>query len=247
MGVFDGVVDQVVLVFGNKEARLRTHCRRIKNKDAQFEDRQASARWLAEQGSPEAVLGLLGRFEMNYEHQMKDSQEKAEVAEHLRGLGESALAPLEQWLMRTAQFARGFGVYQELAGPDRAREQLLRMLAAEGRRGELKPAKKLQLLVKLAEFRGDDVREAVLPFVADYDEGCRYAALEVVLAQDDAPAVREALLQALANPKEESSRVLHRLASAAAHRGWPLGQAAAQVSLRLPPGFRVAGDVVVAG
>ena len=73
MGLFD------FLFGGSVEQQIQKHAKRIKSKDTPIEDRQASAHWLAENASPAAIRGLIGRFEMDYEHGMKDTAEKEEV------------------------------------------------------------------------------------------------------------------------------------------------------------------------
>ena len=62
MGIFD------LFTGGSIDKQIEKHSKRIKKKDAQQEDRVASAYWLAEEGSFNSVYGLLGRFEMAYEH-----------------------------------------------------------------------------------------------------------------------------------------------------------------------------------
>ena len=52
MGLFD-------FFTGGKEGQLKRHARRLKNLNAQAEDRQVSAHWLAEEGSEEEKAYLL--------------------------------------------------------------------------------------------------------------------------------------------------------------------------------------------
>ncbi len=64
MGFFD--------LFMSDEKKIKKHHRRLTNRDAQDEDREASAHWLADNGTPEALLALLSRFDMALDHQLKD-------------------------------------------------------------------------------------------------------------------------------------------------------------------------------
>ena len=41
------------------------------------------------------MLALLGRFEMTYEHSMKDASEKERVTNLVLGLGQDAVKPLD--------------------------------------------------------------------------------------------------------------------------------------------------------
>ena len=58
MGLFD------IFTGGSIEKQIEKHAKRIRKKDAQQEDRVASAHWLAEEGSFNSVYGLLGRFDI---------------------------------------------------------------------------------------------------------------------------------------------------------------------------------------
>ena len=64
-------------IFGGSEAsQLKRHAKKVNNLNAQADERQASAHWLAENGSEEAVAALLKRFSLTYEQRMKDTDEK---------------------------------------------------------------------------------------------------------------------------------------------------------------------------
>lgn len=235
MGLFD-------FFTGGKEGQLKRHARRIKNLNAQAEDRQVSAHWLAEEGSEEAVLGLLGRFEVNYEQRMKDGQEKDLVFDLLRGMGAARVgAPLRQWVRKNQAFAKPLQLIEELEGTAAAVDVLLDMLGREV--DPFKPEKKRQILIKLAEYRDERVVERVPACLHDFDEGIRYAAAEALLAQEGADGkVREALGKALANRQEESNRLRVRIAEAFHQRGWALGEHTEAVAERPPVGWTVNED-----
>jgi len=230
MGLFD-------FFTGGKEGQLKRHARRLKNLNAQAEDRQVSAHWLAEEGSEEAVLGLLGRFEINYEQRMKDSQEKDLVFDLLRGMGAGRVGPgVRQWVRKNQAFARPLQLVEELEGTEAAVDVLLDMLGREV--DPFKPEKKRQILIKLAEYRDARIIERVPACLHDFDEGIRYAAAEALLAQEAADeTVRAELAKALANRQEESNRLRVRIAEAFHQRSWTLGEHAEAVAERPPVGW----------
>ncbi len=229
------------LSFGSEEKMIRKHAVRIKNKDAQQEDRQASAIWLADNGSPEAIVGLLGRFEMTYEHHMKDAGEKSEVEDLVLALGIDAIRPLRSHLPRCKNFARPLALFERITSPDEALDMVISLVEKEAG-SELKPERKRHLLIKLSEFVDAKAEATATPFLADFDEGVRYAAAEVLIAQSDSPTVQAALLAALANPQEESTRFRGRLAEVAQSRRWPLGSHAEHLSAVPPTGYKITGD-----
>ena len=232
---------------GSIEKQIGKHAARIKKKDAQQEDRIASAYWLAENGSTEAIMALLGRFEMTYEHLMKDSQEKDAVQALVLELGETALPAIEHFLRRSKQFARPLALYQAISGDEKTLELLFEMLTIESKKSELKPDKKKALLIKLAEFQDARAGLKALPFLDDFDEGVRFGAIEVLAAQTETEEIRAGLLGALSNEDEESNRVRVRIAEIAGGRRWPLGETQKYMVENPPSGWTVAKGRLVQG
>jgi len=234
-------------MFANRDGKVRIYAKKIRNKDTPVEERQNMAYWLAEDGKPDAILAMLGRFEMTYEHHMKDVDEKELVESLVLELGDDAVDPLATFLRRCTNFARPMGLYERVAGADRCRALILELLDAEYEKSELKPKKKKDLLIRLADFKGEDVTASAVRFLEDFDEGCRYAAVEVLLAQPDGPSIIAPLLGLLADEDEESGRLQHRIGEAAAARSWDLGEHAGSIAKNPPTNFKVAGSRLVAG
>src|SRR5579859_4089734 len=86
---------------GRAARSLQKHVNRARNKDAQHVDRQSSLdvlRDAAQDGSEEAMAGLLSRFTIRYDKSIEDEQEKEFVAEELINLGTKVLPPLQRHL-----------------------------------------------------------------------------------------------------------------------------------------------------
>jgi len=232
MGLFD-------FFGGGEKGQIEKHAKRMRNLNAQSEDRQLSARWLADNGSEQAILGLLGRFTITYEQQMKDQQEKELVSQLLRGLGPKVGPPIRQWVRKNTSFARPLQLVHDLEGGEAAVEVLLDMLGREV--DPFKPEKKRQILIRLADYKDARIAPRVAASLEDYDEGIRYAAAEALLAQDT-DAIRDDLAKALGNRQEESNRLRVRIAEAFHQRGWALGPHAAATAERPPIGWRVGPD-----
>lgn len=228
---------------GGEEGQIKRHAKRVRNLNSQAEDRMASMHWLAEHGSEEAVIGLLGRFTINYEQRMKDGQEKDLVVELLRGMGKDSIGPaIRKWVRKNQAFARPIMLIDELEGPEAAVDVLLDMLGREV--DPFKPEKKRQILIKLSDYVDPRIVERVPASLEDFDEGIRYAAAEALLAQDD-DSVRDELAKALARRDEESNRLRVRLAEAFHKRSWSLGDHTEAVEERPPVGWTVKGDRVL--
>ena len=154
MGLFD-------FITGGSEGQLKRHTKRAKNLNAQAEDREASLHWLAEDGSEQAILGLLGRFNVTYEHQMKDLNEKQLVFDLLDELGEKICEPVKVWARTAPQFARPLQLVQKFQGETETVSFLLEMLSGEN--DPFKPEKKRQILIRLAEYTDERIFPAVEP------------------------------------------------------------------------------------
>lgn len=228
-------------LFGGDDVKLKRHAKKMVNLNAQAEEREMSAHWLAENGSEEAVIALLNRFTVKYEQGMKDAAEKEMVYRLLIDMGVKVVEPTRQWVRGNEQFAQPLRLIEHFEGPDEAVSILIEMLAGED--DPFKPEKKRQILVHLADFRDDRILEAAVPCLTDFDEGVRYAAAAAVLAQEgQADRQRAALVGVLADPEEDSNRMKVKIAEHFNQLGWTLGEHAAAVAQHPPHGWRVEGD-----
>lgn len=231
-------------IFGGDEAQLKRHAKRIVNLNAQAEDREASASWLAEHASPEAISALLNRFTIKYEQGMKDAAEKENVYRLLVDLGPQVVEPVKAWARANQAFAQPLRLVEHFEGPEAAVSLLLDMLATEN--DPFKPEKKRQILIHLADFRDPRVLAGARKCMTDFDEGVRYAACDALLAQEgQTEDLRQALRAILADPEEDSNRMKVRIAEAFHQRGWTLGEAAPSVAAHPPHGWRVQGERLV--
>jgi len=235
MGIFD--------FFMNEEQRIQRAQRKLTNRDVQAEERESAARWLADVKSPKAVLALLTRFDMSLENQLKDKAEKDFTYGLIAGLGEAAHRPLDRHLEKCRQVAIPLRLMVELRGEASAIQRVYEVLHMERAKDDFKAQKKVDLLVWLAERRHPGAIAAVAPLLEDFDEGVRYAAAEVIIAQQE-EAGRQPLEKVLGNPLEESNRLRVRLADVFSSRRWSIDDAAAA---HLPAGFSFREGRVVNG
>lgn len=225
---------------------LQKHARRVANRDAQPEDREQSARWLAESGTEEALVALCGRFNLQLEHTLKDQKEKDLVLDLLAEKGPAGAAAVRAFARSSPNFIHALRLVERLEGNGAGTELLLDLLAAEKVEDEFKPEKKRRLLISLAERKDARIVEAASRFLKDFDEGVRHAAVEA-LATQDGDAAREPLFRALVNPREESTRIRGRVGELFVQRRWALPAADEWLVAHPPPGYRVDGDRLVGG
>jgi len=232
------------LIFGSPAKQLDRQCRRAQNINAQPEDREAAALFLAEDGSEQAIYGLLGRFDVRIENAMKDRNEKAFVFDLLVALDDPALQPAILFSQRCKNIASPLRLIEALGGTEPLLATALGMLDEEAEKEDYKPDRKRHLLVLLADQRDDRIPDSTARFLEDFDEGVRYAAAQAVIAQDTNQA-SDRLIAALANPEEESNRLRVRIAEVVAARRWPLDPHLDEMAANLPNGFAVKGRYLV--
>ena len=207
-------------LFGGGKGRLGKHIARARNKDAQSADRFGSLEALRDDGSPEAVEGLLARFTIRYDKSIEDEQEKQFVFDELTKMGGKILPSLQKHLRSADSISWGLKVLIEVASNDEAWPILADLCERNDNSYTRDPSKKIQLLNHLGEHSDPRSAKALLPYLTDMDEGVRFVTVEALLRQKDVESAREPLLQLLTNEKEESRRIKKRILDGFADLGW---------------------------
>ena len=235
-----GILD--FLFGGSAESQLKRHSKRVSNLNAQAEDREASAIWLAENGSEAAIFAMLKRFSLNYEQRMKDTKEKENIYRLLEQIGHQALEPCKEWMRRNVNFAYPLKLIQKLEGDETCILFLLELLALEN--DDFTPQKKIQILSHLQSHQHEQIVLILPPYLSDFNEDVRYAVIETLIAQDD-DTIREAFVNHIKNPKEVSNRLKHRIASHFVEKGWSITGTAEDLKEHLPVGFTISDNQIV--
>ena len=129
-------------LFLNDDKKIQKHQRRLTNRDSNPEDREMSARWLVENGTPRALYALLTRFDMKLTHQMHDHDEKETLFQLIIQVGDPLLDPLKAWLRNCKQFPLPLRLYKEMTGEENAVQMALDLLQFEYEKDDFKPNKK---------------------------------------------------------------------------------------------------------
>src|SRR4051812_7305285 len=173
MGVFN--------LFSREGREQRARVRNVKravNKYAQSPDRMKALQSLREDGTPEAIYGMLRRFGMMYDKSIEDEQEKDWVFDVLVEKGPSIIPSLEKYLLSAESVSWPLRLLDKVAPKDQELEILTRVLARHEPGYERDPTKKIQLINHLAALKDNRVPALVAPYLGDMDEGVRYAAVE---------------------------------------------------------------------
>jgi hypothetical protein len=240
------------MVFGlfSKEKSLQRTIEKATNKLAQQPDRWAALEKLKEEGTEEALFGLCKRFSITSMKGVEDEAEKLWVVDTLVAKGDSALAPLVRFMKTSEQLAFPLRVLERIAGREKIIEVADQLFASEPPGYVRMPERRIDLLRWFAEWKpatDDEVIPRVTPYVTDFDENVRFAAIDGMASRDPA-RIAPPLIAALIRPEEESGRIKRALAEVLAKIQAPLGDHAAAVTSVLtgPLGdaFKVEGGML---
>jgi hypothetical protein len=240
------------MVFGlfSKEKSLQRTIDKATNKLAQQADRWGALEKLRDDGSEEALLGLCKRFSITSTKGVEDEQEKSWVVDTLVGKGEAAAKPLRRYLRTAQHLAFPLKVLERIMPKDQVIEVVDELFTDEVPGYTRDPERRLELIRWLTEWpqvSAAEVLPRVAPYLADFDENVRFAAVDGI-AHHDASLAGPQLVAALVRPEEESGRVKRRIAELLVEHKIPLGEHAPKVApLLVGPvaAFRVDGDRLV--
>lgn len=239
------------MVFGlfSKDKALKRTIEKATNKLAQQADRWAALEKLREDGSDEALFGLCKRFAVTSGNQVEDQQEKTWVVDALVGKGAVALPPLRRYLKSAAHISYALQVLERIASKEQALELVDEIVADEPPGYTRDPERRLDLIRWLTEWKPGqpETYTRILPYVADFDQNVRVAAVDGI-AEADIALTGDKLLTAFLRPEEESGRFRRRVAEVLAAKKFALGDKAGAVTAHLVgpvAGFSVDGGVLV--
>jgi HEAT repeat protein len=215
----------------------------VSNKMSQNYDRQEAIDQLSELANAEGARALLRRFDFSMEPSIVDQDEKEAAARGIAAAGIAALEPIHAYCARAESLTWALKVLRQIVPPDQIVSELLTLLDQFDTEYLRNPEPKIQLIALLGEYKTDEVREAVEPFLGDVNEGVRFHACGTIFAMGGAESA-EPLIDALG--EEESLRVKNRIARGLEQAGWVLSdELAEKAKSALPPGYAIRDHRVV--
>jgi hypothetical protein len=216
---------------------------RATNKNAQSLDRIRALEALANDGSDEALYGLLRRFGIVYHKTIEDEQEKDWVFETLVEKGKAALPAVQRYLLSAESISWPLRLLEKIADPEETLAALKAVVERNQPGYERDPTKKIQLLHHLGHFDHPESAALAAPYLEDMDEGVRFATVETLLARKREDVARDPLLKLFGSDEEESRRIRLQICEGFAERGWlvPPAQRPA-IEKKLPETFQIDRD-----
>lgn len=200
------------------------------NPYAQPDVRMREMHKLLEEGTPQALRGVLKRFAVNASGQIADEDEKKYLEDSIAAIGEPALEPLRSYIKTEKQLTFGLRAYKRIAGAEQAVRFFIEVLQYHGPDDHRAVEAKLQVVWQLAEdLAHPEVLPALCPYLLDHGDDIRWAVMDLLeRAADDGqltPVVREMAAERLAEvvtTDEAGPRILKRAAALLCDREWPL-------------------------
>lgn len=205
---------------GREKRNLEKNISRVVNKYAQSPDRYKAFQTLLEDGSPEAIFGLMRRFGMMYDKSIDDEQEKEWVFDALVEKGAAIIPQIERYLQAAESISWPLRLLDKVASPETELEVVRKTLARHEPGYERDPTKKIQLVNHLADCKVPGAAALAVPYLADMDEGVRYAAAETLIRLADEAIAGGPLGAHFGSVGEESLRVRLQIAEGFVQHGW---------------------------
>ncbi|MGE0870243.1 MAG: hypothetical protein AB7P03_16885 [Kofleriaceae bacterium] len=233
----------------SKEKALQKTIERATNKLSQQPDRWGALERLKEDGSAEALFGMCKRFSITSTKGVEDEQEKSWVVDTLIAKGNDAFEPVVRYLKSAEQLSFPLKVLERIADHDKVLGIVDQLFASEPPGYVRMPERRIDLIRWFSEWRpatDDEIVSRLTPYVTDFDENARFAAIDGMAARDPAK-IAPPLIAALLRPEEESGRIKRTIVEVLENTKAPLGdQAQAVGAVLVGPlsDFKVDGGIV---
>ena len=208
---------------GRAKSRLDKHVKVITNPYTQSVDRYAAMQSLLEDGSEEALVGLMKRFTVVSTKSIEDEEEKGWVYRELSGLGAKVLPALRLFCVESDNVAWALRILEDVANGPQEWEVLDAMLERHPPEYARDPKTKLQVLTHVAEIDDPRVASILIRYLGDPDEGVRFYCVEQLVDIGDESA-KQPLVERLANQDEDSVRLRTRILDGFAALGWDVSE-----------------------
>jgi hypothetical protein len=208
---------------GRKQRKIEKNMELVKNAKAIKEDRWAALQYFSTLDEPEhAVPGLLRRFNFSLEHGINDTKEKELAMEGILRHGEAALPYVTKHLSETDRIAWPLKILYKLGNEQQIVETLKSALNFNDVSFDRSAVdKNYDILCYLREHKLPGYVDQIAHFIKDHDERVRFAAVEVLIEQDD-PSIAGLIERFIADESAENRRIRKSVIDAFVSRGWKL-------------------------
>lgn len=212
------------------------------DKRAQTYDRMEALQALAAMKSVDAAAALLKRFTFSIDPSITDQDEKEIAFQGVVDAGKDVIPAVREFCLKAETLSWPLKILRAILDDEGYRDELIEILDRFDTEYARNVEPKQQVIVALGDLRGDDVREAVEPFLEDVNETVRFHAVQTTFAQGSEESV-PALVKMLST--EESVRIKNKVAEGLMTRRWVIPdelRGTARDALRDSAGYTVGAD-----
>lgn len=167
----------------------------------------------------EAYVATLKRFTMTASKTIDDEEEKGWLYRRLIAIGKPILRPITQFCRESESIAWALRIVEDVANEDEEWALIDALLEIHPVGYERDASAKLQMLTHIKEIDDPRVREILARYLADPDENVRFFCIEALIENGELES-REALVEALLRPEEDSVRLRSRMLDGLADLRW---------------------------
>jgi hypothetical protein len=213
------------------EKKIEKIVKLASNPFAQTDIRMREMHRLLEDGSDQALHGVLKRFSVNASGGIADEDEKKYLEDAVVNKGEAMLVSLRSYIQNEKQLSYALNAYKRIVGDEAATHFFISVLNRHGPESYRATDAKLQLIWMLGGHLSDEeVLVCLLSFLEDHSDDVRWAVIDLLESAVDAQPEGAALIERCATSLGQllveevvSPRILQRAANIMCERGWTVG------------------------
>lgn len=229
---------------GRAKSRLGKLIKSVTNPYMQSAERYAAMQSLLKEGTEEAYVGMLKRFTIVASKGIEDEEEKGWAYRELSGIGEEVLPAVKKFCLNADSVAWALRIVEDVADESQEWDIIDALLEKHPPGYERDASKKQQILTHVAEIENDRVSGILASYLQDHDEGVRFFCAEQLIDIAD-ESTREALLERLVDPQEESLRLRVRIMDGLADLRWDTGEHKAAIAKLIGQEHKLVGPKII--
>lgn len=228
---------------GGDRTVARLH-KKLMNKYVQSMERKRVIQVLANMGTQEAIVALLGRFTYVTDGSIVDEDEKTMAYEIIRSMGEGAIPALTQVILTEPAVYWPLRALTEIAGEERAVDVIFQALDSVHDRFERSMERMTNLVSSLRDYKSPRVLQRLLVLATDENEEIRFLAVDGLSALDQYQEAVDAIITRLLD-QQETIRIRTFIMDLLLERRWKVKRFKKDLAGRMPEGYFVDDTGVV--
>ncbi len=224
------------------EQKIEKIVRRLLEEYSPQEARQQAMQELVENGSDEAIYGLVSRLGFNLRDSIKNEQEKSWVNGILIDrFQDRSIQPLKKWITQEENISGAIDCLSDLIAKDELKAFLIEVLKQYAPEDHRKISVRSQLIDALRDLDGLEIVFAVSPYLLDHDDDVRIKSIALVQEklmgeEGDFSTITQALVEVIFDPNM-SGRIIRAAAKCLSVLQIDLSPYQNELATQMPEGF----------